>query len=170
MTRFLGLEGFRVSFKRIQRFWRTLTVSIVKIETAARSGEIEERLLSVSTSACQSCLVPGFIFDRAPNGQPPKWHPIVACQTRRCTTVHVSLTVNGKDMINRVAELFLMCGVPEAIHRDNGLSSSPLCHPEMIGPCGCGHTVLRAGQYLVERIRRKLSSSIARRVIEYGRV
>ncbi|QDV11465.1 Integrase core domain protein [Rosistilla oblonga] len=45
---------------------------------------------------------------------------IVDEYTRRCITLDVSRTMTSEDVINRLAELFVMHGVPEAIQSDNG--------------------------------------------------
>jgi len=61
-----------------------------------------------------------FIFDRTAKGQSLKWLSIVDEYTRRCITLDVSRNMTSEDVINRLAELFTIYGVPEYIRSDNG--------------------------------------------------
>ncbi len=61
-----------------------------------------------------------FIFARTANGQSLKWLSIVDEYTRRCITLDVSRNMISEDVINRLAELFTIYGVPEHIRSDNG--------------------------------------------------
>ena len=70
--------------------------------------------------------------------------------------------ITSEDVINTLAELFAMRGVPRHIRSDNG--------PEFIGQTlrrwaqkgGRWHAVHRAGEPLGERLRRELPRAAAR--------
>lgn len=61
-----------------------------------------------------------FIFDRTANGQTLKWLSIIDEFTRRCITLDVRHLITSEDLINRLAELFTIYGMPEFIRSDNG--------------------------------------------------
>ena len=61
-----------------------------------------------------------FVFDRTTNGSPLKWLSIVDEYTRECLTLKVDRGITSEDVIDTLAELFAMRGVPTSIRSDNG--------------------------------------------------
>ncbi len=61
-----------------------------------------------------------FIFDRTTKGLTLKWLSIIDEFTRRCITLDVGRRTTSEDVINHLAELFAIYGVPECIRSDNG--------------------------------------------------
>ena len=121
MTRLLRLEGFRVSFKRIQRIWRAEGLKVRRKPKKRRAkGKSKNACSNRRAQRANHVWCWDFIFDRTTNGQSLKWLSIVDEYTRRCITLDVSRTMTSEDVINRLAELFVMYGVPEAIRSDNG--------------------------------------------------
>jgi transposase InsO family protein len=121
MTRLLRLEGFRVSFKRIQRIWRAEGLKVRRKPKKRRAkGKSQNACSRLRAQHANHVWCWDFIFDRTTNGQSLKWLSIVDEYTRRCITLDVSRTMTSEDVINRLAELFVMYGVPEAIRSDNG--------------------------------------------------
>jgi transposase InsO family protein len=159
MTRLLRLEGFRVRFKRIQRIWRAEGLKVRRKPKKRRAkGQAKNACSRLRAQRANHIWCWDFIFDRTTNGQSLKWLSIVDESTRRCVTLDVSQNMTSEDVINRMAELFVIYGVPQAIRSDNG----PEGAPRLAGPLGGRHAVHRAGQSLAERIRRELSQSTAR--------
>lgn len=121
MTRLLRLEGYRVSFKRVHRIWKTEGLKV-------RKKTKKKRAKGTSSNACHRLRAErmnhvwtwDFIFDRTTNGQSLKWLSIVDEYTRRCITLDVGRSMTSEDVIDRLAELFAMYGVPECIRSDNG--------------------------------------------------
>ena len=121
MTRLLRLEGFRVSFKRVHRIWKAEGLKV-------RQKPKKKRARGTSKNACHRLRAErtnhiwtwDFIFDRTATGQPLKWLSIVDEYTRRCITLDVGRSMTSEDVVNRLAELFVMYGVPECIRSDNG--------------------------------------------------
>jgi putative transposase len=54
------------------------------------------------------------------NGTTLKWLSIVDEFTRECLALKVDRSITSEDVINKLAELFAMRGVPQAIRSDNG--------------------------------------------------
>lgn len=121
MTRLLRLEGFRVSFKRVHRIWKAEGLKV-------RRKPKKKRAKGKSKNACHRLRAErmnhvwswDFIFDRTTTGHSLKWLSIVDEHTRRCITLDVGRSMTSEDVINRLAELFVMYGVPECIRSDNG--------------------------------------------------
>jgi len=61
-----------------------------------------------------------FVFDRTANGSPLKWPLIVDEYTRECLTLKIDRSLKAEDVIDTLAELFAIRGVPQAIRSDNG--------------------------------------------------
>lgn len=61
-----------------------------------------------------------FVFDHTTNGSTLKWLSIVDEFTRECLTLRVDRSITSEDVIDTLAELFSMRGVPKCIRSDNG--------------------------------------------------
>lgn len=61
-----------------------------------------------------------FVFDRTDSGSPLKWLSIVDEYTRECLALKVARSITSEDVIDTLAELFAMRGVPRHIRSDNG--------------------------------------------------
>src|SRR5262249_6372854 len=61
-----------------------------------------------------------FVFDRTASGSMLKWLSIVDEHTRECLALKVDRSITSEDVIDTLAELFAMRGVPKHIRSDNG--------------------------------------------------
>ena len=61
-----------------------------------------------------------FVFDHTTDGSTLKWLSIVDEYTRECLALKVDRRITSKDVIDTLAELFAMRGVPRHIRSDNG--------------------------------------------------
>jgi transposase InsO family protein len=61
-----------------------------------------------------------FVFDRTTSGSALKWLSIVDEFTRECLALKVDRSITSEDVIDTLAELFAMRGVPKHIRSDNG--------------------------------------------------
>ena len=61
-----------------------------------------------------------FVFDRTTSGSPLKWLSVVDEYTRECLVLKVDRSITSEDVIDVLAELFAIRGVPEMIRSDNG--------------------------------------------------
>ena len=60
------------------------------------------------------------MFDRTTSGSALKWLSIVDEYTRECLALKVDRSITSEDVIDTLAELFAMRGVPKCIRSDNG--------------------------------------------------
>jgi transposase InsO family protein len=117
----LRSEGWRSSDTRLYRLWRREGLKVPGKRRKRRS-------LGSSDNACHQrrsehkdhvwCW--DFVFDRTLNGSPLKWLSIVDEYTRECLALKVDRGLTSEDVIDVLAELFAMRGVPRAIRSDNG--------------------------------------------------
>lgn len=61
-----------------------------------------------------------FVFDRTTSGNTLKWLSIVDEYTRECLALKVDRSITSEDVIDTLAELFAIRGVPKCIRSDNG--------------------------------------------------
>jgi transposase InsO family protein len=61
-----------------------------------------------------------FAYDRTERGTTLKWLSIVDEYTRECLSLKVARHITSEDVLDTLAELFAMRGVPSCIRSDNG--------------------------------------------------
>ncbi len=117
----LRAEAWSASTTRVLRLWRR---EGLKVPQKRR----KRRQLGHSRNACHVQSATGkdhvwtwdFIFDRTTSGSQLKWLSIVDEHTRECLALKVDRSITSEDVIDTLAELFAMRGVPRAIRSDNG--------------------------------------------------
>lgn len=117
----LRRERWRASVGRVYRLWRKEGLKVPQKPRKRRS----------SGSSANACLVRpaehvndvwcwDFVFDRTVGGATLKWLSIVDEYTRECLALRVDRSITSEDVIDVLAELFAMRGVPRRIRSDNG--------------------------------------------------
>jgi transposase InsO family protein len=117
----LRAEAWRVSDARVFRLWRR---EGLKVPQKKR----KRRRLGTSENACHRRRAEhrdhvwcwDFVFDRTASGSMLKWLSIVDEYTRECLALKVDRSITSEDVIDTLAELFAMRGVPRCIRSDNG--------------------------------------------------
>ena len=117
----LRAEAWQASDTRVFRLWRR---EGLKVPNKKR----KRRRLGTSSNGCHRrravhkdhvwCW--DFVFDRTANGSMLKWLSIVDEHTRECLALKVDRSITSEDVIDTLAELFAMRGVPRHIRSDNG--------------------------------------------------
>jgi putative transposase len=121
ITAKLRQEGWQVNAKRVYRLWRR---EGLKVPQKKR----KRRRLGNSGNACHRRRAEhrdhvwcwDFIFDRTTAGSPLKWFSIEDEFTRESLALKVDRSITSEDVIDTLAELFAMRGVPQHIRSDNG--------------------------------------------------
>jgi transposase InsO family protein len=114
-------EFWRASATRIYRLWRREGLKVPQQKRKRRRlGKSEnscsrQRALHKDHVWCWD-----FIFDRTASGSALKWLSIVDEYTRGCLCLKVDRSITSEDVIDTLAELFPMRGVPRHIRSDNG--------------------------------------------------
>jgi transposase InsO family protein len=114
-------EGWRASSTRIYRLWRKEGLKVPKKKRKRRRlGKSENGCLRRRAEHKDHVWCWDFVFDRTTAGSPLKWLSIVDEYTRECLTLKVDRSITSEDVIDTLAELFAMRGVPKCIRSDNG--------------------------------------------------
>jgi putative transposase len=121
ITAKLRQEGWQVNRKRIYRLWRR---EGLKVPQKKR----KRRRLGLSGNACHRRRAEhmndvwcwDFIFDRTTSGSQLKWLTIEDEFTRESLALKVDRSIRSEDVIDTLAELFAMRGVPGHVRSDNG--------------------------------------------------
>lgn len=121
LTIVLRREGWVVNVKRVHRLCRQEGLKVRRILRKTRSP-------GCSTNACHLRQAThkdqvwcwDFAFDRTESGTTLKWLSILDEYTRECLALKVSRSITSEDVLETLAELFAMRGVPRAIRSDNG--------------------------------------------------
>jgi transposase InsO family protein len=144
--RLLQAEGWRVGMGRVFRMWRK---EGLKVPQKKR----KRRRLGTTANACHRrraehrddvwCL--DFVFDRTTSGSALKWLSIVDEHTRECLALKVSRSITSEDVINTLAELFAMRGVPRHLRSDNGPEFVATSVRRWLGQVGVGTLYIEPG-------------------------
>jgi transposase InsO family protein len=114
-------EEWQASDTRIHRLWRR---EGLKVPQKKR----KRRRLGTSANSCDrrrarhqdDVWTWDFVFDRTTSGSRLKWLSVVDEHTRECLALKVDRSITSEDVIDTLAELFAMRGVPRHIRSDNG--------------------------------------------------
>jgi transposase InsO family protein len=117
----LRTEGFLASESRVLRLWRK---EGLKVPQKKR----KKRRLGVAENGCDQRRAThknhvwtwDFVFDKTTGGSQLKWLSIVDEHTRECLALKCDRSITSEDVIDALAELLAMHGVPKHIRSDNG--------------------------------------------------
>jgi putative transposase len=117
----LRAEGYRASGTRILRLWRREGLKVPQKKRKRRHrGTSAGGVLRRRAEAKDEVWCWDFVFDRTTSGSPLKWLSIVDEFTRECLVLRVDRGITSEAVIDWLAELFAMRGVPRCIRSDNG--------------------------------------------------
>jgi putative transposase len=117
----LRKEFWRASATRIYRLWRREGLKVPqKKRKRRRLGKSENGCHRRRAEHKDHVWCWDFVFDHTTSGSTLKWLSIVDEYTRECLTLKVDRSITSEDVIDTLAELFAMRGVPRHIRSDNG--------------------------------------------------
>jgi transposase InsO family protein len=117
----LRQEGWQASDTRVYRLWRREGLKVPqKKRKKRRLGRSANGCVHRKAEHKDHVWCWDFVFDRTTSGSALKWLSIVDEYTRECLTLKVARSITSEDVIDTLAELFAMRGVPRCIRSDNG--------------------------------------------------
>ena len=117
----LRQEGGQASATRVYRLWRREGLKVpAKRRKKRRLGRSENGCLHRRAEQKDHVWAWDFVFDHTTSGSQLKWLSIVDEHTRECLALKVDRSITSEDVIDTLAELFAMRGVPKCIRSDNG--------------------------------------------------
>ncbi len=121
ITAKLRQEGWSVNAKRIYRLWRREGLKVPKKKRKKRRlGSSKNGCSRRKAETMNDVWCWDFVFDHTTSGTQLKWLSIVDEYTRECLTLKVDRSITSEDVLDTLAELFAMRGVPKHIRSDNG--------------------------------------------------
>ena len=117
----LRQEGGQASDTRVYRLWRREGLKVpAKRRKKRRLGRSENGCLHRRAEHKDHVWAWDFVFDHTTSGSQLKWLSIVDEHTRECLALKVDRSITSEDVIDTLAELFAMRGVPKCVRSDNG--------------------------------------------------
>jgi putative transposase len=114
-------EGWQASATRVYRLWRREGLKVPRKKRKRRHlGQSANGCHRRSAEHKDHVWAWDFVFDRTTSGSTLKWLSIVDEYTRECLALKVANSITSEDVIDTLAELFAMRGVPRHIRSDNG--------------------------------------------------
>jgi len=117
----LVLEEWRAGLSRVFRLWQRERLNVPQKNRKRRrlgtsaNGCHRRRAVALNDVWCWD-----FIFDRTASGSQIKWLSMIDEFTRECLVLKADRWITSADVIDSLAELFAMRGVPKHIRSDNG--------------------------------------------------
>ncbi len=121
ITALLRQEGWRVNHKRVIRIWRREGLKVPKRQPKRKRLWLNDgsclRLRPEHTDHVWSY---DFVADRTRDGRPVRILTVIDEYSRQCLAIDVARKIKTADLIEKLADLFILRGVPEYIRSDNG--------------------------------------------------
>jgi len=112
-----------VNFKRVERIWRWEGLKVpLKQPKRKRLWFNDGSCIRLRAEHPNHVWSYDFVEDRTHDGQKYRMLNIVDEFTRECLAIRVNRRLNSTDVIDVLADLFTLRGVPEYIRSDNVLS------------------------------------------------
>jgi putative transposase len=115
---FLARAGYVMSADRVHRLWRQYRLQVPRKRPRKRSAISRARPL-MPTIANQVWAY-DFVFDACANGQQLKCLTIIDEFTRECLAIDVAGSIRSGRVIENLARLISIHGVPKYLRSDNG--------------------------------------------------
>jgi len=121
ITKVLRAEGWRVNHKRVYRLWKQEKFCVPrKTHKKRRLGCSDNGIVRQRATHKNHVWAWDFIHDRDERGRPLKIFSLIDEYTRECLALEVERSITAADVIDILARVFLMHGLPEHIRSDNG--------------------------------------------------
>jgi putative transposase len=121
ITTFLKAEGWRVNHKHVERIWREEGLKVPQKQPRKRRLWLNDgsciRLRAEHPNHVWSY---DFVADRTSEGRPIRMLNIIDEYTRECLVIHVARKITAYDVLEQLADLFILRGTPQFIRSDNG--------------------------------------------------
>ena len=117
----LRREAWKASNTRIYRLWRREGLKVPQKRRKKRIlGSSENSCVRQGAEHKDHVWTWDFVFDRTSTGSQLKWLSITDEFTRENLALRVGRRMTSEDVIDSLAELFAIRGVPRCIRSDNG--------------------------------------------------
>jgi transposase InsO family protein len=121
ITALLQQDGWHVNHKRIERIWRREGLRVPhKQPKRGRLWLNDGSCIRKRPEYRNHVWAYDFVQDRTKDGRAFKMLTVIDEYTRECLAIRVERKLKSIDVLETIADLFLIKGVPEHIRSDNG--------------------------------------------------
>jgi len=121
ITALLRQDGWHVNHKRVERIWRREGLRVPhKQPKRGRLWLNDGSCLRKRPEHRNHVWAYDFVQDRTKDGRSFKMLTVIDEYTRECLSIRVERKLKSIDVLETLADLFLIKGVPEHIRSDNG--------------------------------------------------
>ena len=121
VTALLRREGWQVNHKRVERIWRQEGLKVPqKQPKRKRLWLADGSCIRLRPAYRNHVWSYDFVADRTADGRPIRMLTVIDEHTRECLSIDVARRLSSEDVLERLSDLFIRCGVPDYIRSDNG--------------------------------------------------
>jgi len=121
ITALLCREGFTVNHKRIERLWRRESLKVPNRQPKrGRLWLTDGSCIRLRPRRKNHVWSYDFVFDRTRDGRSLRLLTVMDEYSRECLAIDVARQLSSHDVLDRLTDLFIRCGIPDYIRSDNG--------------------------------------------------
>jgi len=137
ITALLRREGWRVNRKRVERIWRQEGLKVPRRQPKkARLWLNDGSCVRLRAESPNHVWSYDIVFDRTHDGRPLRMLTVVDEFTRECLAIKVERRIRSEDVLECLADLFLLRGTPAYLRSDNGPEFEATAVREWLGRLG----------------------------------
>jgi transposase InsO family protein len=121
ITALLKQEGWRVNHKRVMRIWRREGLKVPKRQPKRKRLWLNDgSCLRLRPEHKDHVWSYDFVMDMTRDGRPIRLLTLIDEYSRECLAIGVARKIKTAKLIEHLADLFLLRGIPGYIRSDNG--------------------------------------------------
>jgi transposase InsO family protein len=121
----LQQDGWQLSRSRVERLWKQEGLKVPRKQPKrGRLWLADGSCIRLRPQRPNHVWSWDFVMDRTDDGRPIKMMTLIDEYTRECLAIHVARRIRARDVIDILADVMQVRGVPEHLRSDNG--------PEMV--------------------------------------
>jgi len=121
ITGLLRLDGWHVNHKRVERIWRREGLKVPKKQPKRGRLWLNDGSCVRRRPECRNHVwAYDFVQDRTHDGKTFRILTVINEYTRECLALKVARKLKSVDVLETLADLFILKGIPDYIRSDNG--------------------------------------------------
>ena len=121
ITTMLQAQGWRVNHKRVERIWREEGLKIPRKQRRRKRLWLGDgSCIRLRAEYPNHVWSYDFVSERTSDGRPLRILNIIDEYSRECLVIHVARKISAYDVLDQLADLFILRGIPDFIRSDNG--------------------------------------------------
>lgn len=137
ITALLRRDGWHINHKRVFRIWRREGLKVPQKQAKrARLWLNDGSCVRLRPQYRNHVWAYDFVQDRTRDGRKIRMLTVIDEHTRECLAIKVARRLNSKDVLEVLADLMVVHGVPDHIRSDNGSEFTAKAVREWLGKVG----------------------------------